>query len=162
MVFDLDGLLLDTEMCWSRAEAALFAKYGHPFGAEQKDLLIGRTLEAACQNMADYFGLPGRGPWLHDELVPLVEAELARGVQELPGAIALVTALSGTVPLGVATNSPRAMLDAALGSSGLTGYFAVSVAADEVASAKPDPQLYLATFAALGVSPASSVAFEDS
>lgn len=162
MVFDCDGLLLDTETCWSRAEAKLFANYGFPFGPEEKDLLIGRTLEAACANMADYFGRPGCGAQLHEELVPLVEAELAQGVRPMPGAVGLVQALAGNVPLAVATNSPRTMLDAALGSTGLAQYFVVSIAADEVAEPKPHPQLYLTAFERLGVSPESAVALEDS
>lgn len=162
VVLDCDGLLLDTETCWSRAEAKLFADYGFPFVPEQKDLLIGRTLEAACANMADYFGRPGHGAQLHSELAPLVEAELAHGVEPMPGAVALVQILAGRVPLGVATNSPRTMLDVALGSAGSTQYFTVSVAADEVAEPKPHPQLYLAAFDRLGVSPESAVALEDS
>jgi hypothetical protein len=59
IVFDCDGPLLDTDTCWSRAEASLFADYGFGFGAAEKDLLIGRTLKAACDNMA--FGRPGIG-----------------------------------------------------------------------------------------------------
>lgn len=85
MVFDCDGLLLDTETCWSRAEASVFADHGFDFGPAEKDLLIGRTLPAACDNMAAYFGRPGCGPALQAELVPRVEAELAR-VDPLPGA----------------------------------------------------------------------------
>lgn len=119
MVFDCDGLLLDTEACWSRAEAKLFADYGFSFGPEQKDLLIGSTLEAACSNMADYFGRPGHGAQLQAELTPLVEAELAQGVQPMAGAVDLAQTLAGSVPLAVATNSPRTMLDVALGSAGL-------------------------------------------
>jgi beta-phosphoglucomutase-like phosphatase (HAD superfamily) len=61
IVFDCDGPLLDTETCWSRAEASLFADYGFGFGAAEKDLLIGRALKAACDNMAEYFGRPGIG-----------------------------------------------------------------------------------------------------
>jgi beta-phosphoglucomutase-like phosphatase (HAD superfamily) len=56
VVFDCDGLLFDTESCLSRAEAALFAEYGFGSGPAQQDLLIGRTLEAACDNMAVYSG----------------------------------------------------------------------------------------------------------
>jgi beta-phosphoglucomutase-like phosphatase (HAD superfamily) len=86
IVFDCDGLLLDTESCWSRAEAALFADYGFGFGPTEKDLLIGRTLEAACKNMAEYFGRPGMGPQLQAELLPRVEAELSTCVDPMPGA----------------------------------------------------------------------------
>lgn len=162
VVFDCDGLLLDTEACWSRAEAALFAGYGFPFGPAEKDLLIGRTLEAACANMADHFGIPGAGPRLIAELLPLVRAELAADIQPLPGAERLVTALSGRVPLAVATNSPRALLDVALDRSRLAPYFDVTIAADEVTDAKPHPELYLTAFARIGADPRTGVTLEDS
>lgn len=162
IVFDCDGLLLDTETCWSRAEAALFADYGFGFGAAEKDLLIGRTLEAACANMANYIGRPGIGPQLQAELLPRVEAELARQVKPMPGARQLLETLDGRVPIAVATNSPRALLTAALAASEFQDFFEVSIAADEVARPKPDPQLYLEAFARLNASPRSGVALEDS
>jgi HAD superfamily hydrolase (TIGR01509 family) len=162
IVFDCDGLLLDTETCWSRAEASLFADYGFGFGPQEKDLLIGRTLAAACDNMADYFGRPGIGPQLEAELLPRVEAELAAEVHPMAGARSLVELVAGRVPIAVATNSPRAMLTAALKSSGFAEFFEVSIAADEVERPKPDPQLYLEAFARLKADPTAGVALEDS
>jgi HAD superfamily hydrolase (TIGR01509 family) len=162
IVFDCDGLLLDTESCWSRAEASLFADYGFGFGPTEKDLLIGRTLEAACKNMAEYFGHPGIGPKLQAELLPRVEAELSKRVDPMPGARELLEHLDGRVPLAVATNSRRAMLTTALASSGLARFFQVSIAADDVDRPKPDPQLYLEAFARLDASPQTGVALEDS
>lgn len=162
IVFDCDGLLLDTETCWSRAEASLFADYGFGFGATEKDLLIGRTLQAACDDMAEYFGRPGIGAQLQAELLPRVEAELATQVEPMPGARKLLDHLGSKVPLGVATNSPRAMLIAALTSSGLLPFFEVAIAADDVACPKPDPQLYLEAFGRLNASARTGVALEDS
>jgi HAD superfamily hydrolase (TIGR01509 family) len=162
IVFDCDGLLLDTESCWSRAEASLFADYGFGFGPSEKDLLIGRTLEAACNNMAEYFGRPGIGAQLQAELLPRVEAELSAKVDPMPGARELLEHLGGRVPLAVATNSPRAMLTAALACAGLDRFFQVAVAADDVERPKPDPQLYLAAFERLGADPQTGVALEDS
>lgn len=162
VVFDCDGLLLDTESCWSRAEASLFADYGFGFGPAEKDLLIGRTLEAACDNIAGYIGRPGAGPRLQSELLPRVESELAANVEAMPGAHDLLKHLAGRVPLAVATNSPRAILNAALFTSGLADYFEVSVAAEEVERPKPDPQLYLCAFDQLGAQPRFGVALEDS
>lgn len=162
VVFDCDGLLLDTEACWSRAEASLFADYGFDFGRAENDLLIGRTLKAACNNMAEYFGRPGIGPRLQAELLPRVEAELSTQVAPMPGALPLLGHLSSRVPIAVATNSPRAMLTAALRSSGLDQFFQVSVAADEVTHPKPDPQLYLQAFKHLNTAPHAGVALEDS
>lgn len=162
IVFDCDGLLLDTESCWSRAEEALFADYGFGFGPAEKDLLIGRTLEAACNNMAEHLGIPGAGPRLQADLLPRVEAELSAGVAPMPGARQLLEDLHGRVPIAVATNSPRAMLTAALKSSGLGDFFEIAVAADEVEHAKPHPALYLNAFERLDAAPRTGVAFEDS
>ncbi|GGF23649.1 HAD family hydrolase [Williamsia phyllosphaerae] len=162
IVFDCDGLLLDTETCWSRAEAALFADNGFGFGPTEKDLLIGRSVPAACENMARYFGRPDDGAKLAADLLARVESELARGVDPMPGARDLLDALGGRVPIAVATNSPRAMLTAALGSSGFDRYFETSVTADEVDHPKPHPELYLVAFATLGADPTGGVALEDS
>lgn len=162
VVFDCDGLLLDTETCWTRAEKALFADHGFGFGAAEKDLLIGKTLAAACAEMATYFGVPDEGSRLEVELMRRVEQELRAGVEPMPGAVELVDHLAGRIPLGIATNSPRVLLAAALKRSGLGGYFEVSIASDEVDRPKPEPDLYLLAFEKLGVRPADGVALEDS
>ncbi|MBS9532460.1 HAD family phosphatase [Mycobacterium sp. M1] len=162
VVFDCDGLLLDTESCWSRAEASLFADRGFDFGPAEKDLLIGRTVEAACANMAAHFGHPGQGRRLEAELFSRVEAELAVRVDPMPGAVRLLNLLAGRIPIAVATNSPRALLTTALRTSGLDRFFGVTVAADEVDRPKPDPQLYLRAFELLGAAPQTGVALEDS
>lgn len=162
VVFDCDGLLVDTEDCWTVAETAIFAAHGRPFGPRQKALVIGRTLEAAGEAMADHFGRPGAGAELAAELLEGVRKELARGATALPGAVELVRACKASVPMAVASNSPRELLDTALGSAGLIDYFTCSFAADEVRSPKPAPDLYLRACEALGAAPESSVAFEDS
>lgn len=162
VVFDCDGLLVDTEVCWSRAETRIFAAHGHDFGPEQKALVIGRTLAGAGESMADYFGRPGAGDELAAELLDLVRRELAQGADALPGAAELVKACARSVPVAVASNSPRELLDTALVSAGLADLFPVSFAADEVERAKPAPDLYRKACEALDALPARSVAFEDS
>ncbi|UXY32014.1 HAD family hydrolase [Streptomyces sp. HUAS TT20] len=162
VVFDCDGLLVDTEACWTVAETAIFAAHGHPFGPEQKALVIGRTVEAAGEAMAQYLGHPGAGAELAAELLKGVRKELSQGATALPGAAELVRACRAAVPIAVASNSPRELLDAALRSAGLDDCFTQSFAADEVRSPKPAPELYLTACDTLGVAPKCSVAFEDS
>jgi HAD superfamily hydrolase (TIGR01509 family) len=162
VVFDCDGLLVDTETCWTRAETALFAEHGHGFGLEQKQVLIGKTLEGGAAAMADYFGRPDEGPLLIERLRDLVAKELAAGADPLPGARELVTLLRGRLPIAVASNSPRAFVESALDSSGLADLFEHVYAAEDVERPKPAPDLYLVACAGLGVEPARSVAFEDS
>lgn len=162
VVFDCDGLLVDTESRWSVVEAAVFAEHGHPFGPEQKALVIGRTVDSAAEVMAKHFGRPEAAADLAAELLRRAHAEIARAAAPLPGARELVLACRAAVPVAVASNSPRELLDAALESAGLAGYFSHSFAADEVRSPKPAPDLYLAACEALGVAPERCVAFEDS
>ncbi|MFG3098374.1 HAD family hydrolase [Streptomyces sp. NPDC048202] len=162
VVFDCDGLLVDTETCWTVAESAIFAEHGHPFGPEQKALVIGRTVEAAGEAMAQYLWRPGAGAELAAELLARVRKELSRGATALPGAAELVRACRAAVPVAVASNSPRELLDAALWSAGLADHFTHTFAADEVSTPKPAPELYLTACAALGAAPRHSVAFEDS
>ncbi|MGU3293403.1 HAD family hydrolase [Williamsia sp. M5A3_1d] len=162
IVFDCDGLLLDTETCWSRAEAALFADHGHGFGPAEKDMLIGRSVPAVCAELAHFFGRPDHGPRIEADLLARVEAELAQGVAPMPGARTLLDTLADRVPIAVATNSPRSLLTAALRASRLDVFFEVSVAADEVRHPKPHPELYLRAFDGLGADPTEGVALEDS
>lgn len=112
--------------------------------------------------MAHYLGRPGAGAELAAELLERVRKELSRGAAALPGAAELVRACRAAVPIAVASNSPRELLDAALWSAGLADYFTHSFAADEVRSPKPAPELYLTACEALGTTPKRSVAFEDS
>ncbi|MFC6021407.1 HAD family hydrolase [Plantactinospora solaniradicis] len=162
VVFDCDGLLVDTEPCWTRAETKIFAEHGHGFGPEQKKFVIGKTLAAAGTAMADYFGRPGDGPLLAQHLHELVAAELAAGADALPGARELVLGLHGRLPIAVASNSPRPFVDAALTSAGLDNLLTHVISADDVAHPKPAPDMYRAACALLGADPARSVAFEDS
>jgi HAD superfamily hydrolase (TIGR01509 family) len=160
VVFDCDGLLLDTESRWSVGEIALFARYGRSFGLEEKRVLLGTAATAAAGVLERLLDQPGRGRELVHELVELVATEISHA-RPLPGARELVGALRGRVPIAVASNSPRRLLDLALGASGL-GPFDATLAGDEVAHGKPAPDLYLEACARLGALPSRAAALEDS
>jgi len=162
VVFDCDGLLLDTEPSWTVAQSSIFAENGFEFGPEQKRLVIGKSISGACAAMAEYFGRPGTGDKLAGQLMDLVEAQLLLGVAPLPGVVALLDALGDRIPIAVASNSPRRFLDVSLRGSGLDDRFTVTVCAEDVEHPKPHPQVYLEAFARLGADPAHGVALEDS
>jgi HAD superfamily hydrolase (TIGR01509 family) len=162
VVFDCDGLLMDTEPCWTVAETELFARRGLPFGVEQKAFLIGKSLLAAAEGLADLFGEPGVGAAIAAELLELVAEAVGNSAAAMPGAQAVVDAAAAAVPIAVASNSPRALLEAALVRGGFTGTFPVSIAADEIDQPKPAPDMYLRACELLGVAPADTLAFEDS
>lgn len=162
VLFDNDGLTLDSEVCWTRAERKLFARHGHEFTPADKAELLGSAADHAASILARRLEQPGQGWALLGELNELMESELDE-VDPMPGAVALLDALRAAgIPVGMATNSPRSLVDRALAASGIAARFDHVVAADEVAAPKPAPDLYLASAAALGVDPAACVVLEDS
>ena len=163
-MFDNDGLLLDTEHAWTRAETTLFARHGETFAAEHKRALLGTSgAQAGGQARADA-RMPGGGRALLDELHELVMEELMAGVPPRPGALELLAAVRAAgVPVGLASNSSREFVERALSVARLAdGHFDVMVTADDVEAPKPAPDLYLAACAALGAAPERAAALEDS
>ena len=164
VVFDNDGLLLDTEEAWTRAERTLFERHGCTFTIEHKRDLIGSSPATSAVKLEAMLDMPGRGPALVDELHDLVMEESLLGVPPRPGALELLAAIrAARLPVGVASNSARAFVERVLSGAGLLdGHFDVVVTADEVEHPKPAPDLYLAACAALGSEPGRSAALEDS
>jgi HAD superfamily hydrolase (TIGR01509 family) len=164
IVFDNDGLLLDTEQAWTRAERTLFERHGESFTAEHKRELIGTSRDQSAAKVERMLGLPGQGQQLMDELHDVVMEELTAGVPPRPGALELVRAVRAAgVPVGLASNSSREFVERALSVSQLAnGQFDVVVTADDVEAPKPAPDLYLAACAALGAAPQRAAALEDS
>ncbi len=163
VVFDMDGLLLETEVLWLRAEQELFAAHGAVFSHEDKMQVIGTSFEHTAEFFAERLGEPPeRGAELVAEMIETMHAALQRDVEGRPGAMELVARLRGRVPLGLASNSPRRLVDAALRTARLTDVFDAIVTADDVAHAKPAPDMYLLACELLGVAPADALALEDS
>jgi HAD superfamily hydrolase (TIGR01509 family) len=162
VLFDCDGLLLDTETCWSRAESALFARYGRPFGVGEKQALLGSSMAASGLILERLLDQPQRGEALNAELLTLVHGELARGAEPLPGAVAIVAALQGRRPIAVVSNTPRELLLLTISLAGFADAFDLVIAGDEVANPKPAPDLYLRACATFPADPADAIALEDS
>lgn len=163
VVFDCDGLLLDTEAAWTRAETTLFERHGRTFTDVHKRELIGSSHVAAAAKLERVLERPGAGLALMAELDSLVMIEALHDVDPRPGAVELVASLRGNgTPIALATNSPRAFCERALHTAGMESTFAVIVAGDEVARPKPAPDIYLQACRLLDAEPADAVALEDS
>lgn len=161
IVFDCDGLLVDTEPCWTVGETAVFAARGLPYGPAEKARFIGLSVPATSALMADIFDEQGNEDAITAHVLGMVAEVIASRAEPMPGAVELVRTLAGRVPIAVASNSPRRLVDLSLARAGLTGVPQAVVAADEVAEGKPAPDLYLTACDLLGVDPAASLAFED-
>lgn len=163
VVFDLDGLLLDTETLWARAESELFRRHGQEFSHEDQLAVMGTGIEFSARYYAQRLGAAiEQGPALIEEMHGYMLAELEREVAARPGAVELVERLRGQVALGLASNSARFLVDAALATAHLSDAFDAIVTAEDVEHPKPAPDVYLAACARLGVSPADALALEDS
>ncbi len=163
VIFDNDGLLLDTEEAWTRAEERLFAHHGGVFTFEHKREIIGSSHTIAAGKLERMLDRPGEGLALMAELHDLVMEESRKPVAPRPGAVALVDALrEAGIPIAVASNSPRDFLDRVLRNAGVADRFVTTVAGDEVPNPKPAPDIYLEACRRLGVDPADAVGLEDS
>ncbi|MEE1650942.1 HAD family phosphatase [Brachybacterium sp. J144] len=160
VVFDCDGLLLDTESVWQRAQDAVVTEIGAVLTPEDDALLHGSTIEVAAEILAARAGREEAQVLeaLHREF----DRELSGGIRLMPGAAETLARASAKVPLGCASNSWLEALEHKLTAGGLREHFTVLEASDTVARAKPAPDMYAAAAAALGVDPAEALALEDS
>ena len=162
MVFDCDGLLVDSETCWTHAEEELFARYDRSFGDADKRALIGTSLYDGSGILERLLEQPGRADALGRELLELVERRLLEESEAFPGAVELVTELRERVPVAVASNTPHRLVVGALDRAGLAPLFEVVVTGDQVAEPKPSPDVYLRACELVGAAPARSIGLEDS
>ena len=166
VVFDMDGLLLDTETLWHETEIELFRRHGDEFTWDDKLAVIGTSYAETSRYFAERLGRPpADGAALVDEMVDLMHERLQGEVQARPGALELLRrlrALPSRVGLGLASNSSRRLVEAAIATTGLGDMFDAVVSSDDVAHPKPAPDIYLEACRLMGVAPGDTLALEDS
>lgn len=164
VLWDMDGLLVDTEPLWTIAEQELARSFGGEWTDEVKAAVVGTRLDVAVPTILRAYGVEPSttqvattSAWLLHRMVELFTGSL----QVLPGVETLLAGLRASgVPMALVSSSYRVLVDAAL--AGGLGPFSLSVAGDEVDSGKPDPEPYLRAAQALGVDPRACVVLEDS
>jgi HAD superfamily hydrolase (TIGR01509 family) len=164
VVFDCDGLLIDSEVRWAVAERRVVEQLGGVWSEELRESLVGGSGENTARRIAESIGLPESSEGgiqidVYDSYLAVID-EL--GVEPMPGARSLVAALAGRVPLAVASNTREQIVRATLSASGLRPVFEHVFTPSEDRRPKPAPDVYLAACDALGVLASEAVAFEDS
>ncbi len=162
-MFDFDGLLVDSEPGWGRAEERLLARHGHAMTDQDRVATVGRSMEQSIAAYSARLELTQEAvPALRAEMIELAAEEYRAGFALQPGAGDLLALLRPSMPLALASNTGRSLIELALASTPFASSFAVIVTADDVEHHKPAPDLYLLACTRLGVLPADAVAFEDS
>ena len=158
MIFDCDGVLVDSEYASAIAWQAALARFDYHIDGSTFEGFVGKTDRAMA---ATFAAQTGAKPV---DILKAAEEEMrraaARGLKPFPDAVALIERL--TVPIGVASNSDRWRLEVVLASAGVRDLFEVTVAGDEVPNPKPAPDIYLRAAALLETDPADCLVIEDS
>ncbi|WP_300611108.1 HAD family phosphatase [Trebonia sp.] len=162
VVFDLDGVLIDSEPVWEQVRRDVVADRGGHWAADAQDRLMGMSTAEWSRYMSSGLGvrLPPR------EVAEVVIAAMAARYREhlplLPGAVDAVRRMAARWPVGLASSAPRSLIETVLDAAALRAVFAATVSTEELARGKPAPDVYLEAAARLRVAPDACAAVEDS
>jgi HAD superfamily hydrolase (TIGR01509 family) len=162
VVFDMDGVLIDSEPVWERVRRKFVADHGGRWPEDAQDRMMGMSTAEWSAYISEDFGLRLPAPRVAELVIAAMAAEYQAHLPLLPGAVDAVRNLSARWPLAVASSAPKSLIEAVLDISGLRPAFAAAVSSEEVPRGKPAPDVYLEAAARLRVPPASCAAVEDS
>ncbi len=162
VVFDLDGVLVDSEELWDDVRRGVAAEAGRPWPAEATRAMQGMSTAEWSAYLTDAVGVAAEPAEVAATVVDRMAAHYDARLPLLAGAVEVVERLARRWPLGLASSSPRRLIDTVLASAGLAQRFQVSVSTEEVAAGKPSPVVYQTAVQRLDVDPSQAIAIEDS
>jgi HAD superfamily hydrolase (TIGR01509 family) len=162
VVFDLDGLLLDTEQVWDEVREALTRERGGRWHDRAQADMMGMSSTEWSTYMHETLGLAEPPEELNRLVVERMQERYRERLPLIDGAVDAVRRLGARWPLGLASSSNRELIDLALELMGVADLFRVTVSSEEVERGKPAPDVYLEATRRLGVAPGQAVAIEDS
>jgi HAD superfamily hydrolase (TIGR01509 family) len=162
VVFDLDGVIVDSEHVWDAARRRLASERGGRWTETASRDMMGMSSPEWSRYMHEVVGLAEPPEEISAEVVRRLEDVYSAELPLVPGAAEAVRRLGARWPLGLASSSNRPLIDLVLDLAGLTALFATTVSSEEVARGKPAPDVYLEAAGRLGVEPAAAAAIEDS
>ncbi len=163
VVFDLDGLMFNTEDLYNEVGSELLRRRGKQFTAELRDQMMGRPSRVALQIMIDLHSLDATVQILQAETDEIFADILASRLAPMPGLRELLDALeSVSIPKAIATSSRRAFTTRVLSVFGFEPRFDFILTSEDVTHGKPDPEIYQTAARRFGVSPTQIMVLEDS
>jgi HAD superfamily hydrolase (TIGR01509 family) len=162
VVFDLDGVLVDTEEVWDEARRGLVAERGGRWHDRAQREMMGMSSREWARYMHEELGMREPPEEISEAVVQRLEALYRERLPLVPGAVEAVRRIGARWPLGVASSSNRPLIDLVLELSGLAPLFQATVSSEEVERGKPAPDVYLEAARRLGCDPARCAAIEDS
>ena len=162
VVFDLDGVVVDSEQVWDDVRETLVLGRGGRWHERAQADMMGMSSVEWSAYMHDELGLAESPDEINDEVVRLMLERYRTELPLLPGAVEAVQRLAARFPLAVASSSNRPLIEAVLDAAGLTRHFRATVSSEEVPRGKPAPDVYLEAARRLAVAPESCAAIEDS
>ena len=162
VVFDLDGLLLDTEQVWDEVREALVRERGGRWHDRAQADMMGMSSHEWSRYLHEELGLPEPPEELNRLVVERMEERYRDGLPVIDGAVDAVRRMAERWPLGLASSSNRPLIDLALDRMGVADLFHATVSSEEVERGKPAPDVYVETARRLGVPPERLAAVEDS
>jgi HAD superfamily hydrolase (TIGR01509 family) len=161
-VFDLDGVLLDSEQLWDEVREDLARERGGRWHDRAQADMMGMSSPEWSRYMHEVIGLTESPDEINAEVVGRLLAHYRESLPLVVGAVEAVERLSARWPLGLASSSNREVIDAVLDAAGIAERFTATVSSEEVAHGKPAPDVYLEAARRLGADPTQCVAIEDS
>ena len=162
VVFDLDGVIVDSEQVWDEVRVELVHAAGLPFPPEATRAMMGMSSPEWSRYLVEQLGVPGTPEQANAAVVERMLERYAEGPPFIPGAVDAVRRIGERWPIGVASSSNRELIDVVLEAAGLSSLVRVAVSSEEVGRGKPAPDVYLEAMRRLGVEPRRAAAVEDS
>jgi HAD superfamily hydrolase (TIGR01509 family) len=162
VVFDLDGVIIDSEQLWDEVREGLARERGGRWSEQAQADMMGMSSTEWSRYLHEVVELPEPPEEINREVVRRMLVRYSEHLPLIDGAVDAVKRLAADWPLGLASSSNRELIDHVLELSGLAQYFKVTVSSEEVERGKPAPDVYLEAARRLRVEPSQSVAIEDS
>jgi HAD superfamily hydrolase (TIGR01509 family) len=162
VVFDLDGVIVDSEPVWEQVRRQVVAEHGGRWLPDAQQRLMGMSTGEWARYLSQDLGVGLPPPAVAAMVIERMQARYRDGVPLMPGAAGAVRRLAARWPLGLASSSPPALIGAVLDGAGLRECFAAALSTEQVRRGKPAPDIYLAVTGLLGFPPEACAAVEDS